>query len=183
MKIDDIVTAAGKHGARIARWVRFIATVEATLDDDGNILRENDGDGAGMTFCGLTQRDDNLPEDPSADWVADTYKANYWDRARASELPMGTGEEVANIAVNEGVSTAARILQESISDLGLAINIDSNIGPETIELAFRLPDQELCLAISAHNDQHYAAIAKTNHEYRFLRGWLNRDRLMVETFA
>jgi Predicted Peptidoglycan domain len=185
MTIDDIINAASqKFPERFCKWLRFIMEVEATVDYNGNILREDDHDGAGITMAGLNQKDDNLPDNPTPEWFAVKYHDNYWAESRADLLPVGVGEEIANIAVNEGLGTSARILQESISALGVHINVDGQIGKATEDAAFQEDAHQLALMIGKYNDEHYKEIADKRPDLRQnLRGWLNRDQQMIQTFA
>lgn len=185
MTIQDIIDAAHKKFPdRFCKWLHFIMDVEATVDRDGNILREDDHDGAGITMAGLNQKDDQLPDDPSPDWFAIKYHDNYWAESSADLLPQGVGEEVANIAVNEGLGTAVKILQQSINALGVHINVDGMIGKNTEDSAFQEDAHQLALTIGKYNDEHYKEIADRRPDLRNnLRGWLNRDQQMIETFA
>ena len=179
MTISDILSEGAIYGERYLKWLNFICVAEATIGASGNILMENDHDGAGLTFCGLTQRDDNLKNNPQPEWVAATFRSSYWNKVEADALPHGVGEEVANIAVNEGVGTAGKILQRA-----LGLPEDGIIGDRTIAFADARNAHELCLDIAARNDQHYKAICEANpNNLRFLRGWLNRDEAMVKAFA
>lgn len=179
MTISDILAEAEIYGDRFVKWLHFICEAEATLDGSGKILVEDDHDGAGLTFCGLTQRDDNLMNNPQPEWVAATYRRKYWNKVEADALPYGVGEEVANIAVNEGVGTAGKILQRA-----LGLPEDGIIGDRTIAFADAKDPHQLCLDIAAKNNDHYKAICEANtSKLRFLRGWLNRDVAMVKEFA
>jgi len=185
MTIDDIIEAAHtKFPDRFCFWLRFICNVEATVDHQGNIVKEDDHDGAGITMCGLNQKDDYLPDNPTPQWFADKYHDNYWAESSADLLPKGVGEEVANIAVNEGLGTAFKILQESINSLGVHINIDGKIGSLTEGAAFQEDAHSLCIKIGLYNDEHYKQIADRRLDLsNNLRGWLNRDQQMIQTFA
>jgi len=185
MKIQDILNyATTKYPERFVKWLHFICDIEATIDNNGNILKEDDHDGAGITFCGLNQKDDHLPDDPTAKWIADTYHDYYWSESGADLLPLGVGEEIANIAVNEGYGTAYKILQQSINALGIHISIDGKIGTKTEEAAFQEDRHQLALMIGKYNDQHYKEIADKRPDLsNNLRGWLNRDQQMIQTFA
>ena len=185
MTIQDIIDySTDKYTPRFTFWLKFICNVEATVDRHGNILKEDDHDGAGTTFCGLNQKDDHLPDDPTPKWIADTYHDYYWSESRADLLPQGVGEEIANIAVNEGYGTAFKILQQSINALGIHIAIDGKIGAQTENAAFQEDAHQLCLMIGKYNDEHYKNIADRRPDLRNnLRGWLARDQQMIQTFA
>ena len=185
MTIQDIIDySTDKYTPRFTFWLKFICNVEATVDHQGNILKEDDHDGAGITFCGLTQKDDYLPDNLTPQWIADTYHDYYWSESRADLLPKGVGEEVANIAVNEGYGTAFKILQQSINALGIHIAIDGKIGAQTENAAFQEDAHQLCLMIGKYNDEHYKEIADRRPDLsNNLRGWLSRDQQMIQTFA
>jgi hypothetical protein len=185
MKIQDILDASRKFFPdRFTNWLKFICEVEATLDKGGNILKEDDHDGAGITFCGLTQKYDDLPDDPTPEWIAKKYHDSYWAESRADLLPKGVGEEVANIAVNEGLGVAFKILQQSLNALGARISVDGKIGPATENAAISQDPHLLCLKIGEYNDKHYKEIADKRPDLRDnLRGWLSRDQQMIQTFA
>lgn len=185
MKISDIIAASNDaYQPRFTYWLNFICHAEATLGPDGHIVAENDHDGAGLTFCGLTQRDDGLdPDNLAPEWVAKTYHDKYWTPAQAVNLPWGVGEETANIAVNEGIGTAGKILQQTLSDLGARIGVDGRIGPATEQAAASFDPDAVLKALIAHNDEHYKAICRRNlDDLRFLRGWLNRDQDALKAF-
>jgi lysozyme family protein len=185
MRISDIIRASEtQYQPRFTYWLNFICHVEATLDADGSIRVEDDNDGAGLTFCGTTQRDDGfVPGSVTPNWVAKTYHDKYWAPSQAVNLPWGVGEETANIAVNEGLGTAGKLLQQTLSDLGARIGIDGKIGPATEQAAAAFDADSVLHALVAHNDAHYLAICKIHPEnLRFLRGWLNRDAEALKAF-
>lgn len=178
MVISDIYAEAEVYGSRFVTWLKFLLPLEATLGANGQIVMENDRDGAGETFAGLTQRDDQLPANPMPEWVAATYRRNYWNAVSANYLPYGVAEETATIAVNEGVGTASKILQGI-----LGVTQDGIIGLGTISAALKADPTVVCRQLAALNDQHYRAIVAAHpDDQRFLRGWLNRDAAMEQAF-
>jgi len=185
MKISDIIAASNAaYQPRYSYWLNFICHAEATVAADGHIIVENDHDGAGLTFCGLTQRDDGLdPNNVTPAWVAKTYHDRYWTPSHAVDLPWGEGEETANIAVNEGLGTAGKLLEQTLSDLGARIDVDGKVGPATEQAAAKFDPDSVLRALVAHNDAHYISICKVHPEdLRFLRGWLNRDAEALKAF-
>jgi lysozyme family protein len=185
MHIQDIMVASrAAYQPRFSYWLAFILRAECDLDENGNIKEENLGDGAGITFAGTTQRDDGYdPETCTPDWVAKTYHDRYWVSVHAPDLPWGIGEETANIAVNEGIGTAGKILQQTLSDMGARIGVDGKIGPATEETAASFDADSVLRSLAAHNDEHYTSIARIHpDDLRFLRGWLNRDSDALQAF-
>ena len=57
----------------------------------------------------------------------DIYKADYWDKARCDELPVGIDYLVFDAAVNHGVSRAVKFLQ-----IAAGATPDGVIGPKTL---------------------------------------------------
>lgn len=185
MKISDILHASQViYQTRFSYWLNFILHAECELDSQGNILEENLHDGAGVTFAGLTERDDHYsPETCTPEWVARSYHDGYWRRSESPNLPWGVGEETANIAVNEGLGVAGKILQQTLQNLGARITVDGRIGPATEEAAATFDPQSLLQSLVARNDEHYKEICRINPaDLRFLRGWLNRDREALAAF-
>lgn len=185
MKPDDILTAANTEGfsSRFRRWLSFILAWECDLDHGGQILRETLGDGAGTTFAGLTSRDDGLNDSPTPIWVATTYREKYWIPCSADPLPAPVGEVVANYSVNCGIRRAGHFLQASLADYGLSLNLDGQIGPQTIKAAWHVPNsKELALAVIAKSGAYYNAIALDNRQ-QWLRGWINRNKSLRDTYC
>ena len=187
MTPGSILIASSTNGfsTRFKRWLKFALQWECDLDHQGNIKVEHLGDGAGVTFAGLTSRDDGLPESPSPIWVAETYQKKYWIAPQAEVMPMPVGEVVANYALNCGPGRAAKFLQSALNDFGggAKIEVDGVIGPRTIQAAWKVPNSaELALGIIAKSQSYYAKIALQGRE-QWLNGWINRNRALRETFC
>ena len=185
MRLQDILTASrAAYPPRFSYWLSFVLRAECEFDASGNIKEENLNDGAGITFAGLTQRDDGYnPDTCTPAWVAQSYHDKYWTRSHAPNLPWGVGEEVANIAVNEGLGTAGKLLQQTLADMGAHIGVDGQIGPATEEAAASFDPDAVLRSLVAHNDEHYKSIAAIHpDDLRFLRGWLNRDADALDAF-
>lgn len=186
MRIPDIIEASrASYQPRFTFWLNFILRAEVTLDKLGNILEENLHDGAGITFAGLTERDDHYDRDTcTPSWVAEKYHDGYWTQSHAPNLPWGVGEEVANIAVNEGLGTAGKMLQMALTEFGARIGVDGVIGPATEAAAAAFNPLDVLRSLVAHNDEHYRHLADIHpDDMRFLRGWLNRDKEALEAFS
>jgi lysozyme family protein len=94
------------------------------------------------------------------------YRARYWGPAECASLAPGLALFHFDAAVNHGVGTAIRSLQEAVH-----VEADGEIGPIT-RSALRASDPRDVIA-------RYAAIRKRRyralpHFWRFGRGWLNR---------
>lgn len=94
------------------------------------------------------------------------YRTRYWEPARCPTLPPALALFHFDAAVNHGVGTAIRALQEA-----LPVAVDGEIGPIT-ERASRTSDVRQVIArYAAIRERRYRAL---KHFWRFGRGWLNR---------
>jgi uncharacterized protein (TIGR02594 family) len=107
--------------------------------------------------------------------VRDIYLTRYWRPARCPDMPPSLALMHFDAAVNQGVSGAARMLQQA-----LAVDIDGEIGPITLGAARTKP---LRTSIETYADirrRRYRALA---HFWRFGRGWLRRvDATLAQSF-
>lgn len=99
------------------------------------------------------------------------YKTGYWDRCKADYI---NNQAVANLlvdfAVNSGVKTAVRVLQEI-----LGITQDGIVGNVTIENINNYRDDLLFNLLKQRRMQFYYDIVDKNPKQGvFLKGWLNR---------
>lgn len=108
--------------------------------------------------------------------VRDIYSARYWQPASCPSLPPALALFHFDAAVNHGVGTANRILQEA-----LAVTVDGEIGPETLTAIKRKVLPVLLERYAALRRARYRAL---NHFWRFGRGWLARvDATLVAARA
>ncbi|MGE0024617.1 MAG: TIGR02594 family protein [Hyphomicrobium sp.] len=98
--------------------------------------------------------------------VAAIYRRRYWDMSHSAELPAPLAFLHFDAAVNHGVGTAIRFLQEAV---GAAI--DGEIGPETRVAIARAPIAKALDAYAELRRKRYRALP---HFWRFGRGWLQR---------
>ncbi|MEZ5818339.1 MAG: TIGR02594 family protein [Hyphomicrobiaceae bacterium] len=105
--------------------------------------------------------------------VAAIYHGRYWQPARCPELPSALAHFHFDAAVNQGVSGAARMLQES-----LEVASDGQIGPVTLAAARSRPVRVTLERYAKIRRRRYRALS---HFWRFGRGWLARvDRVLAE---
>lgn len=159
--------------ARFDKWFEWLMKWE------GEVYENDPDDAGGETKYGIDKR--SHPEldirNLTREQAKDIYRREYWGRVKADELPYPVGEVVADIAVNNGPVRAAKWLQEAI---GAAP--DGIIGPRTLVAANRLPAQSLALALIHRREIFYRSIARGN-QAKFLRGWLNRNNSLKDTFT
>lgn len=98
--------------------------------------------------------------------VTAIYRARYWDSAHCPELPEPLAFMHFDAAVNHGVVTAIRCLQEAVGT-----DVDGEIGPATRAAVARTPVTAALDAYAAIRERRYRALP---HFWRFGRGWLRR---------
>ena len=102
--------------------------------------------------------------------VGEIYERDYWKPSKCDALPPALRLVHFDCAVNCGVVTAAKLLQEAI---GTAV--DGKIGPATIAAA-----EAADVRVSVENylwlrARYYARISERNHALRqFIAGWIFR---------
>lgn len=156
-------------------------------------------DHGGLTIWGICQRDYpaevaemlKMDREKAKDVAAAIYKRKYWDRVQGDALEQIAGGEladmVADAAVNAGVKTAGRILQETLNAVGMngrwhPVRIDGIIGAETLAAMGRAvianPQRYrelLPKVFRAMRIRHYLGIVQNDPTQSvFLDGWLLR---------
>src|SRR3990172_6283331 len=112
--VDDLADPGGatKHGVSL-RAVRHldadgVAGLDFDLDLDGDV------DADDIRLITLAQAEE-------------FYRVHYWTPARCDVLPWPVSLVAFDAAVNQGVSTAARVLQRAVG-----ADVDGVIGPKTL---------------------------------------------------
>lgn len=139
-------------------------------------------DRGGHTKFGICQR--SYPnENISAltlERAAQLYERDFWNPLGLSTVENQTiAEEVFDTAVNAGVGTGARILQEAINLSNYPepdVAVDMHIGPATINAVNNHKSPKtLYKALNGLQFMHYVAIIKNNpKQEKFFRSWASR---------
>lgn len=98
--------------------------------------------------------------------VREIYTARYWDPSGAAALPNGLSLMQFDTAVNHGVGTAIRILQTVLD-----VDVDGEIGPETLAAAARQPTRVVLERYAQARRDRYRRLP---HFPTFGRGWMAR---------
>lgn len=101
------------------------------LGEEGG-FSDDPRDPGGVTKYGIAKKfypDLDIPNLTKDDAKA-IYFRDYWNPVRAGELPWPLCLYVFDCAVNQGVPTAIRLLQQS-----LGVDVDGNFGPVTMRAA------------------------------------------------
>lgn len=100
------------------------------------------------------------------------YLQRYWRPAGCSRLPPKLAFVHFDAAVNHGVGTAIRILQEAVG-----ADADGEIGPQTKGRIAAMPIAKIIKAYAEIRRRRYRALP---HFWRFGRGWLARVEQTLE---
>lgn len=102
----------------------------------------------------------------SHETISAIYRQRYWQPGRCADMPAGLALMHFDAAVNQGVGTAARMLQEAVGT-----DVDGEIGPQTRAAIAHNPLQKTLATYADIRRRRYRALP---HFWRFGRGWLNR---------
>ena len=102
----------------------------------------------------------------SAVTVRRIYLERYWRPASCPALPPALGFFHFDAAVNQGVVTAARMLQQAVD-----ADMDGEIGPETLAAIAAHPLAQTLGVYAEIRRQRYRGLS---HFWRFGKGWLRR---------
>lgn len=132
------------------------------------------------------RRIDDSPE--IAKLAKDFFRTQFWNPVRGDKIPdQHLANKVFDTAVNQGIGSSVRYLQESLNLLNrnqqdyADIEIDGSMGPatlETIDKFLRLeqgrPDYLLKLLNLMQAFRYVEIMRRDPTQERFARGWLNR---------
>lgn len=149
----------------------FPTAVDIVLRHEG-VLSDDASDRGGLTKYGISQK-----AYPDLDIRALTeegaitlYRRDYWDRNRCDAMPWAPALATFDAGVNQGVRTAAVLLQRA---LGMAP--DGIIGPVTLAAVRHAETNDLLADYLSRRARRYAALARLVPDQRkFLRGWMKR---------
>lgn len=116
------------------------------------------------------------------------FREKFWNTVRGDDISnQHIANKVFDTAVNQGVSTSSKYLQESLNLLNRNGNnypdiaVDGSIGPATLEALDQFmkleegrPDYLLKLLNLMRGCRYLEIMRKDKSQERFARGWLNR---------
>ncbi len=169
---------------------RFKECLRFVLKWEGGLSNHPDDPG-GLTNKGITQRvydawrtSKGLQKRSVAmitdEEVQQIYWERYWLPSHAHDLPPPLDLVVFDTAVNCGVGTALRLLQQALKEMGYYDGIlDGVWGLKTQKAIERVKAEgkvdSVVKKLIALRNQHYRRIADRNPKLRvFLKGWFNR---------
>ena len=94
------------------------------------------------------------------------YQIMYWNRLRCDDMPSGVDYAVFDLAVNSGVSRAAKFLQEIVG-----VPVDGIVGPRTLAAIAECEPRRLIIALCAKRMRYLQSLATFD---TFKNGWTRR---------
>lgn len=157
--------------------MNFDQAFELLLGHEGG-FSDHKADPGGKTRWGVTEAVARAKgytgdmRDLPVDLARSIYRADYWDRIRAEELPAGLRYVMFDAAVNSGPPQAVKWLQAAIGE-----TVDGIIGPRTLSAAKQLEPNALKLAMLA---QRLRFMSNLTSWPAFGRGWARRIADLME---
>jgi uncharacterized protein (TIGR02594 family) len=105
------------------------------------------------------------------DVVRDIYRTRYWAPSRAGEMTPAIAFMHFDASVNQGLTGAARLLQQALKRQHADLEVDGEIGPLTMAA---IRDANETRLLGAYADARRAKYRSLRHFWKFGRGWLNR---------
>lgn len=113
-----------------------------------------------------------LMKDLPLDTAKAIYRQDYWNKVRAEELPAALRYPVFDAAVNSGVGTSIRWLQQAIG-----VEADGVLGPKTMAAIHELhPDGVIRRMLG----KRLGAMTSMSGWPSFSRGWARRISILLE---
>jgi lysozyme family protein len=145
----------------------FDQAVEIILSKEGGYVNDPK-DSGGETNMGISKR--SYPsvdiKNLTKDQAKRIYYKDFWQKIKADELPPKVRLNVFDFAVNAGIGTAIKTLQNAAG-----VNADGIIGSQTIKAAQKVSARNYAVA----RLRYYTGLAKRRpKDMAFLDGWLIR---------
>lgn len=148
---------------------------------DGMAFDDDPRDPGGRTGMGILQRELNAYcklcsvdvhdvwgiTDRELTWI---YHEQFWDAVQCDKLPVGVDRLMFDIATNQGVGAAVKLLQSA-----LGAKIDGHLGTATLAAVYSLDATKIIRAVTEARKVRYR---KTRNFATFGENWITRaDRV------
>ncbi len=151
--------------------MNFEDCIKIVLKHEGGFVNDPN-DRGGETIFGITvavarnygYKDDM--KDLPLQTAKDIYKANYWNKVKANDLPEEVRYIVFDTAINMGVTRASKFLQEAAG-----VEQDGIIGSQTIAASQMVTKEKYALIRMYFYCQ---IVRRDKSQAKFIGGWSNR---------
>lgn len=113
------------------------------------------------------------------------YEELYYKPAKCDEMPAWLAVMVFDTAVNQGIGTAIRLLQQALNKFGADLTVDGEIGAETLGAIKKAIDKpkDLITWFCTFRALRYVFIITANKRLeKFAPGWFRRT-LALQLYA
>lgn len=145
-------------------------------EEGGDKVTDDPNDPGGLTKWGVSLR--AHPELGRAGILALTkakakkiYKKNYWDAIKATGFPLKDRLFIFDMAINLGVTGAAKIIQKAANARGAKLSVDGVIGPLTLSAVKKMDPIEFLVELSVQRLAFYRSL--DTHKF-YGNGWERR---------
>ena len=156
---------------------KFEKAFEYVIQNEGGYVFDKNDPG-GETKFGITKK--SYPalniRDLTLEDAKKIYYRDYWIKGRFEEISSDlVATQVLDFSVNLGIRAAVRVLQRALRSVGINVQEDGLMGPQTLFAASNSEPSCLLAAIKSEAAGYYRQIAAKNpSQQKFLKGWLNR---------
>jgi lysozyme family protein len=114
-----------------------------------------------------------LPIHGLADMVEYFYYKEFWKRDRCGEIKS---QAIANLLFNFSVlnGSVVKPLQRALVAMGYRVDVDGEIGPQTLTAVNRAPAERLFRVFKEKIEDRLREASKVGENYQFLPEWLCR---------
>ena len=156
---------------------KFEKAFEYVIQNEGGYVFDKNDPG-GETKFGITKK--SYPalniRDLTLEDAKKIYYRDYWIKGRFEEISSDlVATQVLDFSINLGIRAAVRVLQRALRSVGINVQEDGLMGPQTLFAASNSEPSCLLAAIKSEAAGYYRQIAAKNpSQQKFLKGWLNR---------
>jgi uncharacterized protein (TIGR02594 family) len=161
-------------------YASFDTVIPLVLRWEGGYVNDPDDPG-GATNMGITigtlqrWRGNPMTEDDvealTENEARKIYREYYWNPIQGAQLPAPAALMTFNAAVLHGPPRSSRFLQEALNRQGLEVDVDGEIGPQTLGAVGKANLKELVHDYAA---VQLAYLQSRPHWGKYGRGWTNR---------
>ena len=156
---------------------KFEKAFAYVIQNEGSYVFDKNDPG-GETKFGISKR--SYPalniKDLTLEEAKKIYYRDYWIRRRFEEISSDLiATQVFDFSVNLGIRASVIVLQRALRSVGINVQEDGLMGPQTLYAVSSSDLRCLLAAIKSEAAGYYRQIvAKNPSQQKFLKGWLNR---------
>lgn len=156
---------------------KFNKGFDFIINNEGGYVNDKNDNG-GATKYGISQR--SYPhvniKNLTIEDAKKIYYCDYWLKGKIEQIPdEKVAIKVFDFSVNLGIRASVIVLQRALRSVGMKVQEDGLMGPQTISATVSSEAPILLTALKSEAAGYYRIIvAKNPSQQKFLNGWLNR---------